>query len=152
MEQLKELFSKLFSIILGLLEGILDRFLRLNIFDRILVLLVIPSFLAVIKPVARFYIYETWYYINNPMAENLIGIVLLCAATFYLPSLFAVILRAVPSGLYLIWTIYMQASHTISRVKAPYELTPWQYLNFAVPAAIIVFSLLSYFFFEKDRG
>jgi hypothetical protein len=156
MDTIIELFRALTEKIISLASRFISWawawFVDLNIFDKILVILGLPALLAVVKPSARFFMMETWFYMNNPMAENMIGIVFLVAISFIIPPLYALILRTVPGALYFCWMIYMQASHTLFRIKDPYELTLWHYLNLAVPAALVIVSLLSYLFFHRDRG
>jgi len=148
-EFIKDIIAWIFSLIRRAAEFLFAYFLQLGFFDKLLVLTIIPAFFAVIKPTARYYIFETWFYINNPLAENLIGIVFLIAVSFFIPPVFALILRVVPSTAYFIWVIYLQASHSIS--KAPYELVFWHYLNMLVPLLFAVFSLLSYLKSERGR-
>lgn len=139
---LMELAAWIFSLLKKAFEFVMEHFLNLTIFNKLLVLMIIPAFFVVIKPSARFKIFDSWYYVNNPMSENMIGIVFLIAVSFFIPVLFALILRIVPVSAYFIWTLYLQLSKSIS--KAPYELTFWHYLNLAVPLIIIIISIFSY--------
>ncbi|MCL1910888.1 MAG: hypothetical protein FWG13_01635, partial [Leptospirales bacterium] len=132
---IKNIFAWAFSLI-GRIAGFLaGSFLEIGFFSKLLCLTVIPAIFAAIKPSARYYIFESWFYINNPISESLVGIVLLVIIGFFIRPLFAFILRAVPSAGYFVWIIYLQVTHSIS--KAPYELTFWHYLNVAVPLLII---------------
>lgn len=156
MESLKDLIItaviRAASIIITAAEWIYVHFIELNIFDKLLIITVIPAFLAVVKPSARFFIYDHWFYINNPMSVNMIGIVFLIFVTLCIPPIFALVLRAVPASLYMIWTIYMQASHTIAHMKDPYQLTVWHYLNILVPLLMVIFSIMSYAAYGRNRS
>lgn len=147
---LKGIIDLLISFLSKALNWIIEHFLDRDIYEKLIILLALPAFFAVIKPSARYRIYDSWFYINNPIAENLIGIIVLTAISFLIPPLAAVLIRTLPSAAYLLWTIFLQATRGIS--KAPYELTWWHFLNLLVPALVIVFSLLSYFRFGKTKG
>ena len=143
MDFIKDIFSWIFSLIGKAVRFLADRFMELGLFSKLLCFTMILAFFAVTKPSARYYIFESWFYINNPMADNLIGIVLLVIIGFFIRPLFALFLRVLPSAVYFVWVIYLQATHSMS--KAPYELTFWHYLNMAVPILIIAFSSAIYF-------
>jgi len=144
---IKDIFAWIFSLIWGTARFLADSFLNLGLFSKLLCFMVIPAFFAAIKPSARYYIFESWYYINNPVSEGLIVIIMLMIAGFFIRPLVAFLLRVVPSAIYFAWIIYLQLTHSIS--KAPYELLFWHYLNIAVPLLIIVFSSVI-FFKRKD--
>ena len=143
-----ELLAWILSILKRIWEWAIEHFLSLSLFNRLLVLMVIPAFFAVIKPSARFAIFGGWHYVNNPMSENMIGIVFLIAVSFFIPAIFALIIRIIPSIAYFIWTLYLQLSESLS--KTAYELTFWHYLNLAVPLLIVALSVFSYF--ESDKS
>ena len=140
---IKDIFAWAFALIKGAARFLADRFLDLGFFSKLLCFTIIPAFFAVIKPTARYYIFESWSYINNPISESLIGIVILIIIGFFIRPMFAFFLRIIPSAAYFVWVIYLQATHSIS--KAPYELTFWHYLNMFVPLLIISFSTAIYF-------
>jgi len=139
----KDIFAWIFSLIKRVAEFLIAGFLELGLFSKLLCFTIVLAFFAVIKPSARYYIFENWSYINNPMSENLIGIVILIIIGFFIRPLFALFLRVIPSVAYFVWVIYLQATRSIS--KAPYELTFWHYLNMIVPLLIIAFSFAIYF-------
>ncbi|MCL2025883.1 MAG: hypothetical protein FWG92_03660 [Leptospirales bacterium] len=145
---IKDIISWVFSLIRRAAEFLLEVFLALGLFSKLLCFTIILAFFAITRPTARYYIFESWFHINNPVAENLIGIVLLVIIGFFIPSLFALILRVVPSSLYFFYVLYLQVTRSIS--KAPYELTFWHYLNLTVPLLIIAFSLAIYFNHEDS--
>ena len=145
---IKDIFAWVFSLIRKAAEFLLDAFLNLGLFSKLLCFTIVLAFFAVIKPSARYPIFKSWQYINNPVAENLIGIVLLVIIGFFIKPLFALILRVVPSTIYFFYVLYLQVTRSIS--KAPYELTFWHFLNLTVPLLIIAFSLAIYFNHEDS--
>lgn len=146
---IKDIASEIFSLAVKIFEWAVDKFLGRDIYERLLLVSFVLAFLAILKPVARYWIYGDWFYINNPLADMLIIVFFIIAVSFFVRPLVAVIMRTAPSAVYFIYTIYLQLSHGIS--KAPYELTGWQFLNLLVPALAIVLSLMS-FFFGREQG
>ncbi len=102
----------------------------------------ITAFFAIILPVARYYIFETWFQINNPQAVYLIGIVFIMIVTMYLPLVAAFAVRLVINLWYLLWVIIVSATGSIS--QAPYELSIGYYFNIAAPVIYLVLSVLYY--------
>jgi hypothetical protein len=101
-----------------------------------------------VLPVARYYIFEQYFFINNPVAHYLIGIVIIMLVTVYFPGLVTMLGRIAVSLLYLADVIYLQAAHAIS--KAPYEITMGYYFNIAVPVMYIVLAAASGLVYRKD--
>jgi len=129
-------------------QKLLEKFLEINIFEKGVVLGTILTFVAVVAPMARYRIFDSYFTINNPIAHYLIGIALVMVVTVYFPGLISMIIRVVLNILYLIDIIYLQAAHEIS--KAPYEITAGYFLNIIVPAAYIVLSLGSFFIYRES--
>jgi len=130
------------------LQWLFDWFLDLNIFDRLLVVLTLGAFFAIVLPIARYRAFETWYYINNPLAVYMIGIVALIFASFYIPSLYAAIARGAVNLYYLGWVIYIYASNTISH--APYEVTAGYWINIVIPVTYCILTALSFIFYGQE--
>ncbi len=131
----------------GLIRRLLDWFLGLAIFNKLIVINFSVAFLAIVMPVAKYYIFESWFVINNPVAVYLIGIVFVMIATIYLPNLYGYIIRMVLNFWYLAWILFLLASGGISH--APYELTTGFYFNIAAPVLFMVFSSLQFFLKER---
>ena len=149
MDLILDILGYIVDLVKKILQWLADWFLELNIFDRILVSLTIPAFFAVILPVARYKIFELWTPINNPYAVEMIYIVCLIFVSFFIPSLYALILRVGANLFYLGWIIYAYASHTISH--APYEITGGFWINIVVPLTYCVVAGLSFLFYGQDR-
>ncbi len=144
MEMIIDFLKGIFSFILGIFEFFYNRFRDLSLFDKAIVLMIIPAFFAIIMPVARYYIFGTYFYVNNPLAVHLIGIVLVMFLTFYIPEKFSLTLRLLLNAFFLFWIVYIHFSTGI--IKAPYELTPGYYLNIVIPVLYITSSSLSFIY------
>ncbi len=146
--RIKELISFLIDLIFDLLRRIYLKFQEINFSEKVVFLNIFLAFFAVIVPVARFYIFESYFYINNPLAVYLIGIVILMFASIYFTGLIKLVLRLLINGYYLFWIIYLPLAGELTKAE-PYELYFGYYLNIAVPVIFIIFSALSYFIFGE---
>ncbi len=150
MELLKDLLNMILNLLSGIFSWTAEHFLNLNIFGKGLVLSYIPAFLAVIKPAAKYRIFDSWFYINNPSADTLICIMILVTITFFIRKpLVSMLLRMIPSFIYLAVTVYLHAGKTVS--KAPYTLTGWFILSYIVPVLIMTMALGAWYRFEGDK-
>ena len=142
------------DIILTVLEWIkkfvfmvIEKFIEQNIYEKLITISFIPAFFAVAMPVARYYIFESYFYINNPLSVYLIGIVIIMLPLALLPALWSLLLRCFINVYYLFWVIYLHYSEGIT--KAPYELVWNYYLNIAVPILFIIFSVSSFIIYRE---
>ena len=143
-----DIVKRVLGFFIRIFEIFAEWFLEINFFEKLIVITAVPSFFAIILPVARYYIFETWFMINNPLAVYLIGIVFVMGVTIFFPGTLSLIIREFLNGLYLANVILMQVSHNIS--KAPYELSTGYYVNLAVPVIFMILGLLSYLVFNRD--
>lgn len=118
---------------------IFEKFLEINIFEKAIVVAVVLAFAAVVSPMAKYNIFDMFFSINNPAAHYMIGIVLVMLITIYFPGFISLGLRIAVNLSYLIYIIYLEAAHEIS--KAPYELSAGYYLNIICPVVYIILSL-----------
>lgn len=140
MNSLKELLYALGSYVGGVLKAAMEWFLALTFLNKIIVSNTILSFLAVTLPIAKFYIFESWTGINNPVGIYLIFIVIfMIASTFYHGSVVLGI-RLVLNIWYFVYVIYMYTAHTISH--APYVMSIGFLFNLAAPVIYIGASVL----------
>lgn len=146
----KDLFHFFFDLISDLLRRMYQKFLEIHFSEKVVFFNIIPAFFAVIVPVARFYIFESYFYINNPLAVYLIGIVLVMFASIYFTGLIKLIIRVVMNGYYLFWIIYLPVAGELTKAD-PYEIYFGYYINIAVPVIFIVFSMVSYFIGNDQR-
>ena len=135
------------ELAMRLLGRLWDWFLSLNIFEKAVAVNMVAAFFAVVLPVAKYFIFETYFYINNHLAHYLIGIVLIMLITQRFPGKVPFIIRVVINAYYLFWIIYMHLTGDLS--KAPYKITFGYYLNILVPLIFISASALSYRFYDN---
>ena len=81
---------------------------------------------------AKFYIFESWFYVNNPLAVYMIGIAMVMFGSLYVSGLYVFIARIVLNSYYLIWA-------------NPHWIIFGYFLNIAVPVIYILAGLWSYF-------
>lgn len=133
------------DILMRLIDYCIGIFRELEIQEKIIILLSIVSVIIPILPIARFYIFESWYYVNNPLAVYFIGIIILMVISTIVQKPWILITRLIIIIYYLAWMIYLPAGNLITRAK-PYELAYGYYINIAISIVYIglcVFSLLS---------
>ena len=147
-DMIVSLFSWAFNLVRQLLRNLVDKFFEINLCEKGIVLGTILAFVAVVAPMARYRIFDSYFTINNPVAHYLIGISLIMLVTVYFPGLIVMLVRAAVNALYLIDVIYLQATHEIS--KAPYELTAGYYLNLVIAVAYIILALGSFLLFREN--
>ncbi len=148
MDLILDLLKSFLDLLKRTAEWLIDRFLELNIFDRLLVVSTVAAFFSIVLPVARYFIFDSWFVINNPLAVYMIGIVALVFGSFYIPPFYAFIIRTVAPLYYLGWVIYLHAAREIS--KAPYEITWGYWLNIAVPLLYTALAVMSFLFYGRD--
>ena len=134
-----DLFAWLFNQVKRIFILIYEKFLEINIFEKVIVVVGVLAFIAVVAPMAKYKIFDMYFSINNPAAHYLIGIVLVMLVTTCFPGIVSLGLRVVVNLSYLFYIIYIQAAHEIS--KAPYELSAGYYLNIICPVVYIILAL-----------
>ena len=142
MNTLKELLYTLGSYVAGILRSVLEWFLGLSFFNKIIVSNTLISFFAVTLPIARFYIFESWTGINNPIGVYLIFIAIFMIATTFFHGITVLAARIVLNLWYLIYLIVIYAAHSISH--APYVLSMGFLFNIIAPVVYIGASVLVY--------
>ncbi len=146
--RVKDLIRLIVDLVIEMLRHLYEKFYEVNFAEKVIFLNIIPAFLAIILPVARFYIFDTYFYINNPLAVYMIGIVIIMFGSLYFPGLFVFIARLLINGYYLFWIIYLPLAGELTKAH-PHEITFGYYLNIAVPLIYFVFSAVSYFLFNE---
>ena len=58
-----------------------DKFIDIRMPEKIIFLNSIGAFFSIILSVAKFYIFETYYFVNNPLAVYMIGIAFIMLVT-----------------------------------------------------------------------
>ena len=125
-----------------------EKFLEIPIIEKIIVINTIPAFFAVILPVARYYIFKEWYYINNPLAVYMIGIVLLMLISTLIRYTWLLVLRLLVNMYYLFWVIYLPAAGELTKAD-PFQITAGYYVNIAVPATYILAVIISFISYRE---
>ena len=142
MEALKELLYKLGSFCAGLLKIAVEWFLDLSLLNKIIVLNTFTSFLAITLPIAKYYIFESWFGINNPVAVYLILIVIIMFATIFFHGPLVLAGRVISNLWYLISVIVIYATHAISH--APYVISAGFFFNLIAPVIYIAAAVMVY--------
>ncbi len=142
MEQIKELLYTIGELFTAMAKKVLSWFLGLEFLNQAILVNGITAFFAIILPIAEYYIFETWFEINNPQAVYLIGIVFIMIATMYIPYSAAFVIRLVSNLWYLLWILIVSATGSIS--QAPYEISTGYFFNIAAPVIYIILSVLYY--------
>ncbi len=141
----KRLFQFVADLFFKILGRIYDKYLDVSVSEKLVFLNSIPAFIIIILPVARYYIFETYYYINNPLAVYMLGIIAIMLISLYFSGLVKLIVRILVNGYYLFWIIYLPMAGELTKAN-PHEITAGYYLNIAVPAVYIITSLFGYFY------
>lgn len=142
MNTLKELLYALGSYVAGLLKAVIEWFLALSFINKIIVSNTLISFLAVILPIAKFYIFESWYGINNPIGVYLIFIAIFMIGTTFFHGILILVLRIVLNAWYFIYLVIMYSTHSISH--APYVMSIGFFFNIIAPVVYVGASVMVY--------
>lgn len=142
MEALKELLYKLGSFCAAIIKTAADWFMGLSLLNKIIVINTFTSFLAITLPIARYYIFESWTGINNPVAVYLILIVIIMFATIFFHGPFVLAGRIIVNLWYMISVIVIYATHSISH--APYVLSMGFFFNLIAPLIYIAAATMVY--------
>jgi hypothetical protein len=140
-----DIIRAVLNFIYEVLSRVYDKFLDVSIPEKIVFLNTVPAFLAVILPVARYYMFDTWFYINNSLAVYMLAIVIIMFTSLYFTGLIKLISRLLINAYYLFWIIYLPLAGEITKAN-PYDITSGYYINIAVPGIYIAASLFSYFY------
>lgn len=146
MDTLKDLLYSLGSFCAGLIRTAIDWFLGLDLLNRIIVINTATAFLAIILPIGKYYIFESWFEINNPLAVYMIGIAVVMFGTIFFSGMRWVLpLRLVVNGWYFVSLIYMWITHSFSH--APYNISYGIIFNLAAP---VVYGAVSVLIFLEE--
>ncbi len=140
MEALKELLYKIGSFCADLIKIAVDWFMDLSLLNKIIVLNTFTSFFAITMPIAKYYIFESWFGINNPVSVYLILIVIIMFITIFFHGPVVLAGRLIVNLWYLGSVIVISATHSISH--APYVLSMGFIFNLVAPVIYIVVSAM----------
>ena len=144
-----DLFSWIYDRVKNLVLAVLDKFMEINPFEKVIVAATLLAFEAVVVPVGDYVIFDSVFTINNPIAHYMIGITLVMLATVYFPGFLTVIARVSINVLYLAYILYLHSAGGIS--KAPYTLSAGFYFNIAVTLVYMTCAFLSGLFYRSGR-
>jgi len=137
-----DILSQIGKFIMNLLSWIYENFMDLSFFEKMITISFVPAFFAVILSVAKFHLFNTYYYINNPLAVYMIGIVFVMIATHFFPGTVSLAIRIISNAYYLFWVIYIHIGKGIAQTD--YSLSPGYFVNLGVPILLIALSVFSY--------
>jgi hypothetical protein len=140
MEALKELLYSLGSFFARMIKIAIDWFMGLSLLNKIIVINTFTSFLAITLPIAKYYIFESWTGINNPIAVYLILIVAIMFGTIFFHGPLVLAGRVISNLWYLIAVIVLYATHSISH--APYVMSIGFFFNLIAPAVYIALAVM----------
>ncbi len=144
MEFLLSIVRLLKTIALAIKNALWEKYLKISLPEKIIILNIVPAFFAIILPVARFKIFDSYFYVNNPLAVYLLGIAILMPVSGYLKNIIKLAIRLAVNLYFLFWIIYIPLAEQLTKAK-PHEIYFGYYLNIAVPAVFIIMSLISYY-------
>ncbi len=142
MEALKELLYSIGSFCVRIIKIAVDWFTGLSLLNKVIVLNTFTAFFAIILPIAKYYIFESWAVINNPIAVYMILIVMIMFASIFFHGQIVLALRIVLNLWYLISVIVLYATNSISH--APYVLSIGFLFNLIAPVIYIGASVMVY--------
>jgi hypothetical protein len=140
MDALKELLYSLGSYCAGMIRTMVDWFMGLSLLNKIIVLNTLTSFLAITLPIAKYYIFESWTGINNPVAVYLILIVAIMFGTIFYHGPIVLAARIISNLWYIIAVIVIASTHSISH--APYVLSIGYFFNLIAPIVYIIAAVM----------
>lgn len=141
MDTLKDLLYSVGSFFAGLIRTSIDWFLGLDLLSRIIVINTATAFLAIVLPIGKYYIFESWFEINNPLAVYMIVISLVMFGTVFFNGMRWVFpVRIIINGWYFIALVYLWVTHSFSH--APYSISYGIIFNLAAPVVYGVVSVL----------
>ncbi len=143
MEALKELLYSIGSFCANIIRTVVDWFMGLSLLNKIIVSNTLISFLAVTLPIAKYYIFESWFGINNPIGVYLIMIVVIMIATTFFTGPVNLGVRIICNLWYFVYVLVIFATHSISH--APYVLSIGFFFNLISPLIYIAVSVMIYF-------
>jgi hypothetical protein len=142
METIKDLVYAIGSFFADKIRIVIVWFMELNIFNKIIVINTVTCFFAIALPIAKYYIFESWRSINNPVAIYLIFVTGIMLLTIFLHGLYVLAIRVIFNLWFLLYVIYMYSFNTIS--QAPYEISTGFAFNLIAPIVYIAVSVFLY--------
>ena len=140
METLRDLLYDIGSFIVDKIRLVIDWFMDQNIFNKIIIINTVTCFFAITLPIAKYYIFGTWIFINNPVAVYLIFITIFMFAGIFFHHQYIFAGRVILNLWYFLYVVYMYLFDAIS--KAPYVLSKGFAFNLIAPVVYLAVSVL----------
>lgn len=139
-EKIKALLAFFIQLIIAIFSKLFEKFSEIDVPEKIIFLNTVPAFFAVILPVAsfRFPRLNMEWYVNNPLAVYMIGIVIIMIASLYVRWRFFPWIRIIINAYYLFWIIYIPLFKGFT--AAPHTICAGYYFNIAVPLVYLLAS------------
>ncbi|MCX8124619.1 MAG: hypothetical protein N3F66_10730 [Spirochaetes bacterium] len=137
-------FNWIADILLRVYEYCIGIYRELEVQEKIIIVLSIVSVVIPILPIARFYIFESWYYVNNPLAVYFIGIIIIMVIASVIQRPWLMIARLIVIVYYLFWMVYLPIGNLITKAK-PYELAYGYYVNIIISVLYVILCGFSLF-------
>jgi hypothetical protein len=147
-QKLRDLLLYLVDLLYRSVDVAIGRFRDVGIAEKLVVLNTVPAFFAIVMSVAQYYIFETWFYINNPLAVYLIAIVAGMLASVFFEGPVKFLARLLLNAYYLAWVVYLPLAGELTKAD-PHTLRFGYYLNIVVPVVYMGASLVTFFFDER---
>jgi len=144
----KDLILYLVDLAYRLADIAIGRFRDAGFAEKLVVLNTVPAFFAIVLAVAQYYIFETWFYINNPLAVYLIAIVAGMLGSVFFEGLVKMLARVLLNAYYLVWVVYLPLAGELTKAE-PHTLRFGYYLNIIVPVVYMGASLATFFIDER---
>jgi len=122
-------------------KKILGFYQKINIYDKLIIFNSFTSFLAIFLPIAEYQLFDTTFFINNPLAVYLLMITFLMSISVFIKNTPFLIIKISSNIYYLIWVIIIEKTNQIS--QGPYELCPGYFINIIAPLLYIILTLFS---------
>jgi hypothetical protein len=143
-QKLKDIFLFLLDLALQLISHLYNKFLEIRLPEKVVYINTFLAFLAVVLPVAKFYIFESWFYVNNPLAVYMIGIAMVMFGSLYFSGQYVLLARVLLNFYYLVWVIYVPLAEGLTHAN-PHWIIFGYFLNIAVPLIYIFAGIWSFF-------
>ncbi len=124
-----------------------DWFLGLNLAEKIVIFNAITAFFAVVLPSAKYFIFNNWFTVNNPMSVYMIGVAFYMFISIFMRGKVKLITRLLLICIFVISSIYLQFGDPF--VKCKHVLLFGYYMNYIAAIIHFIASFLSYSIEER---
>lgn len=137
---IKELLYYIGSLCAKLIGMAYEWFMAQSFLNKLVLGNIFLAMIAIVAPIVKYRMWDTWQGVNNPYAFFLIVISAVMFGTMFLPGTVSTAARIILNAWFLIDLLISWWTHSISR--APYVLSWGFILNLLVPVIFISLSLM----------